>query len=181
MTNDPGAGSRTGLESADRAAIRIALRQTAPDLLAYFERRLASQEDAADALAETMLQAWRRVDRLPEDPTQARMWLFTIAHHVLANQHRANRRRAALTDRLRSHLADTPITQPDPAEGQAIRDAIQRLPTDQRELVTLVHWDGFSLVEAAHILDLNPSTARSRYATARRTLREALIAEDATA
>ena len=179
MTDSPGLRSRAGLESADRTAIRALLRQTAPDLLAYFERRLACREDAADALAEAMLQAWRRVDRLPADPTQARMWLFTIAHNVLANQHRANRRRAALADRLRSHLSDTPLTEPGPADRQAIRDAIQRLPADQCELVTLVHWDGFSLTEAAQILDLNPSTARSRYATARRALRDTLITEDA--
>jgi RNA polymerase sigma-70 factor (ECF subfamily) len=38
----------------------------------------------------------------------------------------------------------------------------------------LIHWDGFSVVEAAELLGLNPSTARGRYAAARTALREAL-------
>ena len=38
----------------------------------------------------------------------------------------------------------------------------------------LVHWDGFTLADAAGLLGLNASTARSRYAAARQTLKEAL-------
>jgi RNA polymerase sigma-70 factor, ECF subfamily len=38
----------------------------------------------------------------------------------------------------------------------------------------LIHWDGFTIVEAAELLGLNASTARSRYAAARQILREAL-------
>lgn len=180
MTPEPSAG-RERLESADRIAIRAALQQSAPDLLAYFERRLPCREDAADALAETLLQAWRRVDRLPEDPTQARMWLFAVAAKVLANQRRAGRRRQALAARLRTQLSGEEAVGADPSELHAVRDAIQRLPAEQRELVVLVHWDGFSLAEAAHLLELNPSTARGRYAKARRALRDALVTEDASA
>lgn len=43
----------------------------------------------------------------------------------------------------------------------------------------LVHWDRLALAEAAHVLGVNPSTARSRYATARATLRETLAIRDA--
>lgn len=38
----------------------------------------------------------------------------------------------------------------------------------------LVHWDGFTLLAAAELLGVNASTARSRYAAARETLRAAL-------
>ena len=44
----------------------------------------------------------------------------------------------------------------------------------------LIHWDGFSVAEAAEILGLNASTARGRYAAAREQLRQAL-AEPAAA
>lgn len=179
MTRDPGPGELAGLESADRIAARAMLQQVTPDLLAYFERRLASREDAADALAETLLQAWRRVDRLPAEPVQARMWLFTVAGNVLANQRRAGHRRAALADRLRGHLATAGPAAPgaDIAEQVALRDAILRLPPPQRDLVTLVHWDGLTLAEASQVLNLNPSTARSRYAAARHSLRATLTTD----
>ena len=55
------------------------------------------------------------------------------------------------------------------------------LPVDQREVVQLVHWEGFSLVEAARITGTSASTARSRYASAKCRLRTALtvVPEDA--
>lgn len=156
----------------DPTEFRAALRETADDLLAYFERRLSTRDDAADLLAETMLQAWRRSDAMPVQAERRRMWLFTIAANVLANHRRSARRRLALADRLRDHLAMN--TAPDPAEASAVRDAVLRLHAAQRELVMLIHWDGFTIVAAAEILGLNPSTARSRYGAARDELRRAL-------
>jgi len=161
------------VEPQDAAALRSALRSASDDLLRYFERRVRNREDAADLLAETMLQAWRRREVLPDEDERRRMWLFTIAAHVLANQRRAVRRRSALAEQLRSHLLHAePVA--DPAEATAVRDAVLRLHAAQRELVMLIHWDGFTIVEAAELLGLNPSTARSRYAAAREQLRQAL-------
>jgi RNA polymerase sigma-70 factor (ECF subfamily) len=152
--------------------LRRALDASSADLLAYFERRTPVREDAADLLAEVMLQAWRRVADLPDEHERQRMWLFGIARRVLANHHRSSRRRRALADRLRGHLVETAVA--DDAEASAVRDAVRRLPPDQAELVMLVHWDGFLLVAAAELLGVNASTARSRYAAARATLRETL-------
>jgi len=164
-----------GLTPHARAGLRSALRHASGDLLAYFERRVHVREDAADLLSETMLQAWRRRDALPDDATRQRMWLFTIAAHVLANHQRSRRRRSALADRLRDHLSSAPAG-PDLAETHAVRDAVLRLHAAQRELVMLVHWDGFTIVEAAELLGLNPSTARGRYSAARQALKAALAA-----
>lgn len=156
-----------------RADIRTALRDASAPLLAYFERRVTPRADAADLLAETMLTAWRRVDRLPADAERQRMWLFAIAANVLANHRRSLSRRSALADRLRQHLATS--TYPvDEGETHAVREAVLRLPYAHRELITLVHWDGFSLAEAAEILDVNPSTARSRYGAAKSALHNML-------
>lgn len=165
----------TGTTRPQRTAeLRAALRGNSEALLAYFERRVRPREDAADLLGETMLQAWRRHRDMPAgDPTRQRMWLFTIAGHVLANHRRASRRRLALIERLRTHLADAGEA-PDVSDANAVRDAVFRLPPEHREIVMLVHWDGFSISDAAMVLDLNPSTARSRYAAARTTLQNAL-------
>ena len=55
-----------------------------------------------------------------------------------------------------------------------MRDAIGRLSSAQAELVRLIHWDGFAIVEAAQILSIRPSTARTRYQRARADLKTAL-------
>jgi len=156
-----------------RVEVRGFLSQNADDLLAYFERRVHVREDAADLLGETLLQVWRRHDALPDDATRQRMWLFTIAAHVLANHRRSGRRKVALANRLRDQVSVTPM-QPDLGEQAAVRDAVLHLHDAHRELIMLIHWDGFNVVEAAEVLGLNPSTARGRYAAARTALREAL-------
>lgn len=162
------------MTSTARSEAQEALQAAARDLQGYFERRLRSREDAADLLSETMLQAWRRIDAFPTGaPGRQRMWLFTIAANVLANHRRSYARRSRLAARLRHYIETTP-TPADPGETTAIRDAVLRLSAAHRELVMLVHWDGFTLVEAAEILGLNPSTARGRYAAARTALKEAL-------
>lgn len=156
----------------------MALRVNADDLLAFFERRVEPRVDAADLLAETMLQAWRRKDATPASATEARMWLFGIARNVLSNHARGKRRRLALGDRLRANLQPPETT---PESAVTVRNAIARLRPDQRELVMLVHWEGFNLAEAAAILGINPSTARSRHAVAKEELRTLLTStHDAT-
>lgn len=144
----------------------------AADLLAYFEYRSRGAE-AADLLSETMATAWRRIDAMPDDITEARMWLFGIARNVLANAERAAQRRWKLADKLRAHL----VTAPPPEDDQRtieVRDAVSRLAPDLRELVGLIHWDGFSISDAASIIGIPASTARTRYQVARQQLAQSL-------
>jgi RNA polymerase sigma-70 factor (ECF subfamily) len=153
--------------------VRRALELTADDLLRYFERRVHVPADAADLLSDTMLQAWRRADACPDETSRQRMWLFTIAANVLSNHHRGTVRSLRLANRLREHFVTDAA--PDHADPSAVRDAVLRLRRSHRELIMLVHWDGLTILEAAELLGLNASTARSRYSAARSSLREALM------
>ncbi|MGJ9425281.1 RNA polymerase sigma factor [Nesterenkonia halotolerans] len=149
-----------------------ALRANSVDLLHYFERR-TTDDAAADLVAETMLVAWQREQDCPAGAEASRMWLYGIAHHVLNNAERGQRRRHRLANKLKtmlhpheaSHAAD---------EGVEVRDAVQQLDPELSELVKLVHWEGFGVADAGQILGLPASTARSRYQRAKEQLREAL-------
>lgn len=147
-----------------------AVRANAGDLLAYFQRRLDHPEDAADALGEVLLVAARRQHLLPDDPVQARMWLFGIAQRVRLNAARSARRRAALFLKLRDELWTSPGAEDRTDLQDQVREALATLPPKQAELVRLVHWDGFSITEASRIVGISPSAGRSRYATARHAL-----------
>jgi RNA polymerase sigma-70 factor (ECF subfamily) len=153
------------------ARITLALRASSADLLGYLRRR-AGADDAPDLLGETMVVAWRRIADLPADPERARMWLFGIARTVLLNHGRGERRRWALADRLRE--PGRAEVAPGSDDGADIRDAIARLEPDLGELVRLVHWERMTVVQAAELLGIPDSTARSRYARAKEELRAAL-------
>lgn len=159
--------------STREAQLEAAYRANAADLLTYFGRRARVPADAADLLSETFVVAWRRGDRMPAEPEQARMWLFGVARRVFANAVRRAVRQSNLTDQLRAHLKSLPTEHVD-TETLDIRAALDALPGDQSELVRLVLWDGFTVPEAATILGISESTARGRYQRARAKLRELL-------
>jgi RNA polymerase sigma-70 factor (ECF subfamily) len=149
--------------------------KVAPDLLRYFERRVLPIDDAADLLAETYMVAWRRIGRVPAQDEQARMWMFVTARGVLNNWRRGQRRRSALADELRGQLSIhghwlQVETDSEGSTQDRVRDAVESLPLSQRELIMLVHWDGFSVIEAARVVGVRESTARGRYQRARASL-----------
>lgn len=161
--------------TSDDARLTAVVEANASDLLAYLARRVGP-DDAPDLLGETMVVAWRRVRDLPPEAEHARMWLFGIARGTLLNHARGQRRRWALADRIRLEpTADR--SGPSADAGAEVRDAIARLDSEQAELVRLVHWDGFTLAEAAELLGIPASTARGRHQRAKDELRAALSIE----
>jgi RNA polymerase sigma factor (sigma-70 family) len=142
-------------------------------VLGYLLRRTDNTDDAADVFAETFLIAWRRLDDLPSDQ-QARMWLYGTARRTLANYRRGERRRTALTDRLRADLARG--YQPPAFEGELaeISSAFRRLPEPDRELLALVAWEGLDCGQIAGVLGCSRNAARIRLHRARRKLAEEL-------
>lgn len=140
-------------------------------LLSYFRRRVTVQADAADLVAETYLILWRRIGAVPDGTENARAWAFGVARGVLANYSRGVRRRLALADRLRSELETRP-PQIVAVDGQVAQHLLAGLDPLDRELLTLTHWDGLTLNEAAAALGLTASTARVRMHRARKRLRE---------
>ena len=165
------------MKRADQEShLETLIRANASDLLAYLERRADPRADAADILSETFIVAWQKAGKVPADAVAGRMWLFVIARNVLLNTHRSTRRRLAVTNRLRAELEQAPADTDD-LDTLAVREAVTQLPPVLGELVGLVHWEGFTLVEAAHLTGVSASTARSRYASAKQRLRGALVAE----
>jgi RNA polymerase sigma-70 factor (ECF subfamily) len=155
---------------------RAAFERHHPDVLAYFLRRLP-RDEAVEAAADVFLVAWRRIDRLPDEP-EARRWLFGVAHNVLRNRHRSGRRMTRLRARTASMAADRP---PDPetvvvrrAEEAELLAALDRLGFADREILRLRLWDEIGYDEIAVLLGCSRHGAEQRYAKALRRLRSAV-------
>lgn len=137
----------------------------------YAERR-AGADVAPDVVAETFTTAWRKVAEMPDEPLP---WLLGVARRVLSNQLRAATRRRRLSEK---ETLQRPTAGRDPADSVAesnrVREALARLPAGDRELLTLIGWDGLTTQEAAVVLDIKPGTAAVRLHRARRRLEEQL-------
>ncbi|MGV1046955.1 MAG: RNA polymerase sigma factor [Solirubrobacterales bacterium] len=176
----PGQIEKKGVLGRELAQIRFGrlYRDQGRAVLAYALRRVEGPEDAADVVAETFLVAWRRLDEVPVD-AGARPWLFAVARRVIANLHRAGRRRTRLGERLAESLRTELATQPAPAGVAAeVLRAMGGLGDDDRELLLLVSWEELSPGEAAKALGISSLAARSRLHRARRRLRALLEQRD---
>ena len=156
----------------NRTDLDEVIAEAAPALLGYFLRRVPSAEDAADLVGETLATAWRARKRAPRDPEPARLWLFGVARNVLRHHDRTGLRRDALVMRLARAVEEAERNDQDIELD--VRAAVDALPGDLAELVRLIHWDGFTVAEAAVHLGIGASTARSRHARAKELLRGVL-------
>lgn len=141
-------------------------------VLGYLLRRTSNGDDAADVLAETFLTAWRRLDDVPVGD-EARPWLYGVARRVLANHHRGERRRTALGERLRAELA---AVAPPARDGDlaVFTTAFRELPEPERELLSLVAWEGLDHGQIATVLGCSRNAVRVRLHRARRRFAAAL-------
>jgi RNA polymerase sigma factor (sigma-70 family) len=178
--------SKSGVNVTDSATRDAAARLDAAwgahsaGVLAYAARRTSSVEDAADALAETFLVAWRRLGDVPAEP-DTRPWLFGVARLVIANQHRAERRRHSLTAALiheTAMLTAVHMRPPrDDSRSAQLWAALARLTEADREVLLLAGWEALTPTQIAVVLGCSPATARVRLHRARRRLSAQLDAE----
>lgn len=161
--------------SAEPDRVIAAVRANSADLLAFLARRVDPAEDAADLLSEVLVVVWRRSSALPVNDAEVRPWMFGIARKMLVRHYRTTSRRHAVADRLRSLLSAT-----DQAGFAALdarldlRAAMRELAAVDRDIIGLVHWEGFSLAETSRIMRMKEATVRSRYHRARAKLRQVL-------
>jgi RNA polymerase sigma-70 factor (ECF subfamily) len=137
--------------------------------VAAYARRRAPTDVADDVTAETFLVAWRRLDEVPRE---ALPWLLRVARNALLNEHRSRRRREALAVRVASLQAQVAESTPDTAKDWSVLDALAKLTLAEREVLTLILWEGLKVSEAASVLGCSPVTARVRLSRARRRLKQ---------
>ncbi|MGZ6729319.1 MAG: sigma-70 family RNA polymerase sigma factor [Gaiellaceae bacterium] len=168
------------------------LEQHRRELTGYCYRMLGSPFEAEDAVQETMVRAWKSLDRF-EGRSALRSWLYRIATNVCLDMAKSRERRARPMDLgparepVFENLATRPETtwlEPvpaDPAEVALERDtirlafvaALQHLPPRQRAALILCEVLRWQATEAAELLDTSVASVNSALQRARATLEQA--------
>ena len=169
------------------------------ELTAYCYRMLGSPFEAEDAVQDTLLRAWKAIDRF-EGRSALRSWLYRIATNVCLDMLGGRERRARPMDLgpsgepVAENLRELPEVTwiepiPDPAEATVEREtirlafvaALQHLPPRQRAVLILrevLHWQAS---EAAELLDTSVASVNSALQRARATLADADVSDSAPA
>ncbi len=165
-----------------------ALEQYRRELTGYCYRMLGSAFDAEDAVQETMVRAWRSLERF-EGRSALKSWLYRIATNVCLDALAGRERRARPMDLgpaqepLFENLAElpevtwiTPLPTPDELAEQreslrlAFVAALQHLPPKQRAALILCEVLKWQASEAAELLETSVASVNSALQRARATL-----------
>lgn len=145
----------------------------------------AQPADAEDLVQDTLLRAYRAIDRF--DGAHVRAWLLTILRNAEVNRHR--RRRPQLLDDPEAQLEHACGPGPfgtieaTPEEivvgrgfDEVVDAAFAALPDKHRQVVRLIDIDGLTYAEAAVLLGVPEGTVMSRLHRARKRIRDRLAA-----
>jgi RNA polymerase sigma-70 factor (ECF subfamily) len=141
-------------------------------------RTLGNPEDAADALQDAMVSAFRRAGSWRGDAAVT-TWLHRVVVNACLDRVRHERIRTAdpLPDDVESRLRTPDRAPADPAlttEAHERRDlvlsALATLPAEQRAALVLVDMEGYPVAEVAEMLDCAVGTVKSRCARGRTRL-----------
>jgi RNA polymerase sigma-70 factor (ECF subfamily) len=136
---------------------------------------LRDRELARDAVQNTLVRAWRDLPGL-RDPDRFDAWLHRLLVNACLDEARRTRRRPIEVDVLT--IDDPTIDETHRLDDRDLVDrALSRLDPAHRALVVLHYFLGYPLPEAAGLLGLSLSAAKSRLHRAMTALRRGLTAD----
>ncbi|MEU4740924.1 sigma-70 family RNA polymerase sigma factor [Actinosynnema sp. NPDC023658] len=176
--------------------VELAARVTAGDRTAFgalydrygkpaysLARRICVDPDLAeDVVQEAFLALWRNPAAYDRSRGSFGTWLMTVVHHravdAVRRESTQRRRNVPLTDEV-SERNTPPAAGADHAAltgvvGAEVREALQRLPEDQRQVIALAYLGGYTQIEVAALTGIPLGTVKSRTFAAIRRLRTAL-------
>jgi RNA polymerase sigma-70 factor (ECF subfamily) len=157
-------------------SVREEMLATVPRLRAFAVSLTGNVDRADDLVQETLLRAWTHLDKF--DPgTNMPAWLFTILRNLYRSEYRKRRREVEDVNGVHAERLVAPPEQTGRIEMKEFREALAKLPEDQRDALILVGASGFSYEEAAQICGCAIGTVKSRVFRARTQLGKALALE----
>ena len=162
-------------QHGDHEAFEVLATSAGDRLYAVAFLILRAADLAEDAVQEALVRAWKQLPAL-RDPDKFDAWLHRLLVNACADQGRQLRR---WSQQVRPIARDTSTG--DHAGSVADRDQLERgfsrLKPEQRAVLVLHYYNGFSTAEIAGILSIPQGTARSRLHYATEAMRAALEAD----
>lgn len=161
-------------QEGDSEALRTLIARWQPRFARLAWRLTSEREAARDVVQDAWLAIVRGLGRL-DDPARFRPWAYRIVKNKCADWVRRRATRRSAMEQLREHATHT-VTDDEPNSGDIsrLRDAMARLPDEQRMILSLHYSEEMGIVEIAAVLNVPVGTVKSRLFHARNRLKEAL-------
>ncbi|MGU3500830.1 RNA polymerase sigma factor [Mycobacterium sp. C31M] len=159
----------------DREAFDTIVNRHGPALYRYARRMLAVDADAADAVQETFVAAWRQLPNYRAE-SKLRTWLFAICYRKIVDSYRVKRAQPVedwVLEPMASETAeDDPFAAASNAEFlAALETALAELPARQRATWMMREIEQMAFTEIGEVLSLSADAARGHHHRATMNLR----------
>lgn len=139
----------------------------ADDVLRYVTGLVRDHHEAEDITQNIFAKLMRAINKYEERAVPFDAWILRVARNAALDHLRA--KRVIPSEEVR--LTDTGRAETALDRGHALRQALEDLPADQREVLVLRHIVGLSPVEIADTLDKSESSVHGLHHRGRRSLR----------
>ena len=174
----------TAVASHDREAFATLYDRHSGVLYGLIRRIVGGTADADDVLQEVFLEIWSRAGRFDPERGRPLAWMVLIARsRALDARRRIARRRevaAELSDSGATSTAPTPDAVEDAELATRAREALDRLPEEQKSAIHSAFLDGLTHSEIARQSGIPLGTVKTRIRTGVARLREIMRRSDFT-
>ena len=159
-------------DAADRFLRRVH-REHGSALYGWALRRFGDPRDAEEAVAETLVKAWRAYEQYDPGKGAERAWLFGILRNTAADHYRASRRHLRVVDEGEmDEPAESGIDEF--VESSVIHEAILELSDQHRQVIVQAFYEGRTVSQIADRIEVPEGTVKSRLFYGMRRLRASL-------
>ncbi len=151
---------------------KVCFSRLAPGLLLFARQWMRSSADAEDVVQEAFVRFWRKQHSI-DNRALLYATVRSIALDFIRRDSRRARREASAFSECEPSLE--PHFEVDDESQQALHDAVDRLPHEQREVLVMKIWNELTFIEIANVLGISQNTAASRYRYALAALKKNLL------
>ena len=166
------------IAQGDRLAMQVLFARHHVRVYRFVLRLVRNEASAEDLISEVFLDVWRQADRF-EGRSAVSTWLLAIARFKALSSMR-RKPDEELDDEAAGAIedaSDTPeVSLQKKDKGAVLRNCLEQLSREHREVIDLVYYHEKSVEEVAEIVGIPEATVKTRMFYARKKLSELLKA-----
>lgn len=162
------------MAAGDETALVLLHERYARYLAAVARRMLNDPDEVEQSVQDAFVNAWEYAERYDVKKASVKTWLVTITHRLVLNRIRGNH-----LDTMPLQNWDAPDRQPDHVQTLYVEQAVASLEEDERELIELAFYQGFSHAQVSRTTGKPLGTVKTKLRTALGKMRDILTGGEA--
>lgn len=158
------------LQDQDQKGVAILYEQYAPVLFGVIQRILQNQEASEEVLQDTFLKIWSHIGSFNADKGNLLSWIIRIARNAAIDRKRLKKinSQSESLDNFVNSAMDVGMN----TDTIGVKDLTFQLDPNQRQIIDLIYFEGYTHAETAEQLELPLGTVKTRLRNAIQQMKE---------